>query len=141
MGEAREDHGDGVVGGEREVGLGDVGFEFVDDGGEDGIGETVGGSPLGVAERGFHGPDVFGGEGSEGGDGEFGGGGGGVGGGGGGGGGGRRGAGGGDVGEDGGDGEEEEGGGGGGGEEGGGGGGGRGGGGGVGVGEEGGGWV
>ena len=61
VGQAREDHGNGVIGGEREVGEGDVGFELVNDGGEDGIGETVKRSPLGVSERGFHGPDVLGG--------------------------------------------------------------------------------
>lgn len=69
MGEAGEDHGDGVVGGEREVGKGDVGLELVDDGGEDGVGEAVEGPPLGVAERRFEGPDVLGGEGAEGRDG------------------------------------------------------------------------
>lgn len=69
VGEAGEDHGDGVVGREGEVGEGDVGFELVDDGGEDRVGEAVEGAPLGVAERGFEGPDVFGGEGAEGGDG------------------------------------------------------------------------
>lgn len=124
VGETREDHSDGVIRREGEVGESDVGFEFVDDGGEDGVGEAVEGAPVGVAERGFEGPDVFGGEGAEGGDGVVGGG---VGGGGGGRGGGGSGGGGscgGDVGEDGGDGEEEEGGDGGGVEEGGGGGGG-----------------
>lgn len=75
MGEAGEDHGDGVVGREGEVGEGDVRPELFDDGGEDGVGEAVEGTPLGVAERGFEGPDVLGGEGSEGGDGHGGGGG------------------------------------------------------------------
>lgn len=86
--------------------MSDVGFELIDDGGEDWIREAVKRSPLGVAQRSFHGPYVFGGEGAEGGDGEFGGG-------------GRRGVVGrsfaffvgrvgGDVGEDGGDGEEEK---------------------------------
>lgn len=119
MGESGENHGDGVVRRERELGLSDIGFKLVDDGGEDGIRKPVKRSPLGVAERGFHGPDVFGGEGPECGDGEFG-----VGGGGGGGGGGFiRGGGfggfsisvggfgrglGGEVGEDGGYGEEEK---------------------------------
>lgn len=41
MGEPRKDHSDGIVGGEREVGLGNVGFELVNDGGEDGVGEAV----------------------------------------------------------------------------------------------------
>lgn len=124
VGEAREDHGDGVVRGEREVGEGDVGFELVDDGGENGIGEAVERSPLGVSKRGFHGPDVLGGECPEGGDGVVGsgrssrwvGGGGGCGCGGGGGG---RWARGGNIGKDRGDGEEQEWGGGGGGEKGG----------------------
>lgn len=111
MGEAGENHGDGVVRGEGELRLGYVGFKLLDDGGEDGVGQAVEGSPLGVAEGGFHGPDALGGEGSEGGDGEFGGGFGG----GGGGGGGRGGLGllfgwgvRGEVGEDGGEREEEE---------------------------------
>lgn len=34
-GETGEDHSDGVIGGEREIGLSDVGFELVDDCGED----------------------------------------------------------------------------------------------------------
>lgn len=68
VGETREDHGDGVVRREGEVGEGNVGFELVDDGGEDGVGEAVGGSPLGISEWGFHGPDAFRGECSEGGD-------------------------------------------------------------------------
>ncbi|KAH1087869.1 hypothetical protein GYH30_019104 [Glycine max] len=93
VGEAGEDHGDGVVGGEGEVGEGDVGLELVDDSGEDGVGEAVEGAPVGVAERGFQGPDVFCGEGAEGRDRVVRG---------------RRGARGGDEGEDGGDGEEEE---------------------------------
>lgn len=41
MCEAREDHGDGVVGGEREVGESNVGFELVDDGRKDGIRQAV----------------------------------------------------------------------------------------------------
>lgn len=58
MGEAGEDHGDGVVGGEGEVGGGDERLELFDDGGEDGVGEAVEGSPACVAERGVEGPDV-----------------------------------------------------------------------------------
>lgn len=131
MGESGENHGDGVIRRERELGLSDIRFKLIDDGGEDGIRKPVKRSPLGVAERSFHSPDMFSGKSSKSGDGEFGGGGGrGRGG-------GRgfiRGGGfrgfvvfvggfgwgvGGDVGEDGGDGEEEEGSGGGGGEEGG----------------------
>lgn len=53
MGEAGKDHGDGVVRGEGEIGEGDVGFELLDDGGEDRVGEAVEGPPLGIAERGF----------------------------------------------------------------------------------------
>lgn len=39
-----------------------MGFELVDNGGENGIREAVKGSPLGVSERSLHGPDVLGGE-------------------------------------------------------------------------------
>ena len=53
VGEAGEDHSDGVVGREGKVGEGDVGFQLVDDGGEDRVGEAVEGAPVGVAERGF----------------------------------------------------------------------------------------
>lgn len=144
MAEAREDHSNGVIGREREIGEGNMGFELVDDGGEDRMREAIEGPPSGVAKRGFEGPNVVSGEGAEGGDGVVGGGGGrrgsGGGGGGGGSGGGGVGARGGDEGEDGGDGEEKERGGGGGGEKGSGrveGGGGRGGGGGGSRGEEG----
>lgn len=59
MSETREDHSDGVIGREGEVGDGDVGFEFVDDGGEDGIGKPVEGTPLSVTEGSFEGPNVF----------------------------------------------------------------------------------
>lgn len=51
-----------------------MGLELVDDGCEDGVGEAVEGAPVGVAERGFEGPDVFRGERAEGGDGVVGGG-------------------------------------------------------------------
>lgn len=58
-----------------------MGFELLDHSGENRVGEAVHGSPLGVAEWGLEGPDVLGGESSEGGDGVvFGGGGGGGGG-------------------------------------------------------------
>lgn len=34
MRETRKNHGDGVIRGKREIGLSDVGFELIDDGGE-----------------------------------------------------------------------------------------------------------
>lgn len=74
MGEAGENHGDGVIGRQRELRLGYIGFEFFNNGGENGVGQAVERSPLGVAEGGFHRPNVLGGESSEGGDGELGGG-------------------------------------------------------------------
>lgn len=49
--------------------MGNIGFEFFDDGGEDRVREAVQGSPLGVAEVRFDVPDVFCGEGAEGGEG------------------------------------------------------------------------
>ncbi|KAM1264706.1 hypothetical protein ACFX15_034005 [Malus domestica] len=43
---------------EGEIREDDVGFELLDDSGEDWVGEAV----VGVAERGFEGPDVLGGD-------------------------------------------------------------------------------
>ena len=77
MAETGEDHGNGIIGREREIGEGNVGFEFVNDGGEDRVGDAIEGAPMGIAKRGFEGPDVVSGEGAEGGDGVIGGGGGG----------------------------------------------------------------
>lgn len=70
MGEAGEDHGHGIVGGQGEVGGGDERAELFDDSGEDRVGEAVEGPPLGVAEVRLEGPNMLRGEGAEGGDGE-----------------------------------------------------------------------
>lgn len=61
MSKTRENHCDGVIGGEREIRGGDEGLELVDDSGEDWIRESVQGAPTGVAERRIEGPDVVGG--------------------------------------------------------------------------------
>lgn len=53
MSKTRENHSDGVIGREREVRDGDVGFEFINDGGEDRVRETVKGTPLSVTEGRF----------------------------------------------------------------------------------------
>lgn len=62
MGEPGKNHSDSVIGGERQLRLGYVGFKLIHDGGEDRIRETVQRPPLGVSKRGFHGPDMLGGE-------------------------------------------------------------------------------
>lgn len=69
MGETREDHSDGIVGRQREIGKRDVRLELLDDGGEDRVGQAVERAPLGITERSFEGPDVLGRESAEGGDG------------------------------------------------------------------------
>ena len=66
MGKAREDHGNGVVRRKGKIGNCDVGFELVNDGCEDRVREAIKGTPMGIAKRDFKGPDVFGGECSEG---------------------------------------------------------------------------
>lgn len=60
MGEAREYHSYSVIGRERELRLSDIGFQLINNSGENGVREAVKGSPLSVAERSFHGPYVFG---------------------------------------------------------------------------------
>lgn len=71
MGEAREDHGNGVIRGERELRLGYIGFKFFNNSCENGVGQAVERSPLSVAQGGFHCPNVLRGESTEGGNGEF----------------------------------------------------------------------
>lgn len=41
VGETGEDHGEGVIGGQREIGALDVGFELIHEAGENWVGETV----------------------------------------------------------------------------------------------------
>lgn len=71
MGKPREDHSNGVVGRQRELRLSNVRFKLLNNGGKNRVRKTVKRSPLGIAKRGFHCPNVFSGESSEGGDGEF----------------------------------------------------------------------
>lgn len=71
MGEAGEDHGDGVIRREREIRESNMGLELVHDGGKDRVGEPIQRPPLGVAEWRLEGPDVLRGESPKGRDGEI----------------------------------------------------------------------
>lgn len=53
MGEAGENHGDGVIGGDERL-------ELVNDGGEDWVQESLQGAPTSVEERRIEIPDVVG---------------------------------------------------------------------------------